>query len=204
MAGDPKHGPTYGRRHFFKDSVLSVVKAAQGFVTERDAPTEKPAPRFRTDWLRPPGAVGEVEFADRCTKCADCLKACPFGSIVAHPKDGFPIIFADLAPCHLCEDLPCIAACATDALVSVASRGEVAMGLAVVSHRDCTAGQGCHACVSQCPTQALAMDFVEYRLSVTAERCVGCGLCEHTCKTVNDRVAIRVTPARLLGERASL
>jgi ferredoxin-type protein NapG len=89
-------------------------------------------------------------------------------------------------------------------LVPVASRGEIAMGLAMVSHGDCMAGQGCHACVSQCPTQALAMDFVEYRLSVAVERCVGCGVCQHTCTSVNDRIAIRVTPARLLGERASL
>ena len=42
------------------------------------------------------------------------------------------------------------------------------------------------------------MDFDQQRLVVTAERCVGCGLCEQVCLTVNDRVAIRVTPVRLL------
>src|SRR3712207_7649394 len=53
-----------------------------------------------------------------------------------------------------------------------------------------------HACVSQCPTHALAMDFDGMMLTVSETRCVGCGICEHTCKTVNDRVAIRVVPAR--------
>jgi len=52
--------------------------------------------------------------------------------------------------------------------------------------------------VSRCPTSALAMDFETFRLVVTDERCVGCGICEQTCKTVNDTIAIRVVPARLL------
>jgi ferredoxin-type protein NapG len=74
------------------------------------------------------------------------------------------------------------------------------MGLAVVSHRVCTAGQGCHACASKCPTGALSMDFDSQRLMVATERCVGCGLCEQVCRTVNDRVAIRVTPMRSLAQ----
>jgi ferredoxin-type protein NapG len=73
------------------------------------------------------------------------------------------------------------------------------MGTAVVSAQACTAGQGCHACVSQCPTQALAVDFSEFRLIVDGGRCVGCGICEQVCRTVNDRIAIRVKPARLFG-----
>jgi ferredoxin-type protein NapG len=36
------------------------------------------------------------------------------------------------------------------------------------------------------------------RLEVASSRCVGCGLCEQVCTTVNDKIAIRVTPARLL------
>jgi ferredoxin-type protein NapG len=124
------------------------------------------------------------------------MEACPYGSITL--QAGSPVIFADRMPCHLCEDFPCIAACATEALLPAAGKEEVAMGRAVVSHRDCTAGQGCHACVSRCPTGALAMDFQSFRLLVAEARCVGCGICEQTCKTVNDKIAIKVTPARLL------
>lgn len=193
MATDPK----YGRREFFKDSVLSVAKAAQEFSKQKDAKPEPPAPTVRTDWLRPPGAVAEELFLDRCTKCADCAKACPYGAITFHPQNGTPVIFPDHVPCYLCEDFPCIAACATDALLPVDGREQVRMGLAVVSHRLCTAGQGCHACASKCPTDALSMDFDQQRLVVTAARCVGCGLCEQVCKTVNDHIAIRVTPAHL-------
>jgi ferredoxin-type protein NapG len=193
MASDPK----YGRRDFFKDSVISVAKAAKEFSSHADAVPEKPAPAMRTDWLRPPGAVGEAIFLERCTKCSDCLKACPHESIVIH-QDGTPVIYPDQMPCYLCDDTPCIAACATEALLPIDSVNEARMGVAVINHRLCTAGQGCHACVSKCPTDALTMDFDAQRLVVAVERCVGCGMCEHVCRTVNDHIAIRVTPFRLM------
>jgi ferredoxin-type protein NapG len=47
------------------------------------------------------------------------------------------------------------------------------------------------------------MNFDTQRLVVTTERCVGCGLCEQVCRTVNDHVAIRVTPFRLLAQSLS-
>jgi ferredoxin-type protein NapG len=193
MASDPK----YGRRDFFKDSVISVAKAAKEFSSHADAVPEKPAPAMRTDWLRPPGAVGEATFLERCTKCSDCMKACPHESIVIH-QDGTPVIYPDQMPCYLCDDTPCIAACATEALLPVGSVNEARMGVAVINHRLCTAGQGCHACVSKCPTDALTMDFDAQQLVVAVERCVGCGMCEHVCRTVNDHIAIRVTPFRLM------
>ena len=194
----------YGRRDFLKDSVVSVAQAAQEFAKQQEIVPEQPAtPPVRTDWLRPPGAVDEALFLERCTKCGDCAKACPYGSITFHPQNGAPVIFAAKMPCYLCEDVPCIAACATEALLPVEGRGQIRMGLATVSHRICTAGQGCHACASRCPTDALSMDFDRQRLVVTTERCVGCGLCEQVCGTVNDRVAIRVTPFRLLARSLS-
>lgn len=194
MATDPQ----YGRRQFLKDSVISLAKTAQEYATQRDAPPEKAQPAPRADWLRPPGAVDEALFLERCTRCGDCVKACPYQTIRVDAR-GLPVIFPDEVPCRLCEDFPCISACGTEALLPVAHRGQVAMGLAVVSSRSCTAEQGCHACVSQCPTEALTMDFESYRLLVTSDRCVGCGMCEQVCKTVNDKIAIRVTPARLLA-----
>ncbi|HXV67395.1 MAG TPA: 4Fe-4S dicluster domain-containing protein [Nitrospira sp.] len=194
MANDP----SYGRREFVKDSVRSVAKAAKEFAWQRDAAPAPVLPPVRTDWLRPPGAVDDALFLERCTRCGDCIKVCPPGAIVAHVQDGTPIIFADRSPCLLCDDLPCIAACSVEALLPVEGVGHVRMGLAAVSHRLCTAGHGCHACVSKCPTNALGRDLDSLQLVVTPEACVGCGMCEAVCKTVNDHIAIRVTPARQL------
>lgn len=196
MATDPQY--EYGRRHFLKDSLVSVVKTAHEFTKHRDAPSEQPeAPAFvREDWLRPPGAVSESMFLDRCTRCGDCAKACPHSAVTVHPRNGFPILLPDQTPCYLCDDVPCIAACETDALVAVEHIEDVRMGLAVVSPKACTAEQGCNACVSQCPTHALSMDFDGFRVIVSESRCVGCGICEYTCKSVNDRIAITVRPTR--------
>lgn len=191
--------PTYGRRRFLKESVLSLGKTVHEFVKHRDALSEEKAkPVLRSDWLRPPGAAQEALFLERCTRCGDCAKACPYESIKFDSRDGSPVIFPDQIPCYLCGDFPCIAACRTEALLPIQDREHANMGLAVVAHRDCTAGQGCNACVSQCPVNALRMDFEQFRIVVIQDRCVGCGICEQTCKTVNDRVAIKVTPARLL------
>ena len=195
MAADP----TYGRRDFLKDSVVSVAKAAREFAAHKDAPRTQPAPPVRADWLRPPGAADESLFLERCTRCSDCMKACPPGAIVSDVSNGTPVIFSNQVACELCDDLPCIAACATEALLPVADYFNVRMGLATVSHRVCTASQGCHACVSKCPVEALSMDFHALNLMVAHERCVGCGMCEQICKTVNDRIAIKVTPARNLS-----
>ncbi|NGZ99320.1 MAG: 4Fe-4S ferredoxin [Nitrospira sp. WS110] len=193
--------PSYGRRDFLKDSVFSTVKAAQEFVKEVDGPRAEQVPaQVRVDWLRPPGAVAEALFLERCTKCSDCVTACPPHAIAVHPTDGTPVLYADQSPCLLCEDFPCVRACGADALLPVEHSRQVRMGMAVISHRLCTAGQGCHACVSRCPTDALAMDFESLSLSVATEACVGCGMCEMVCKTVNDHVAIRVVPARHLTE----
>ena len=183
---------------------MSVAKAAQEFAKHQAAVPEQSVPLpVRTDWLRPPGAVDETLFLERCTQCGDCAKVCPYGSITFHSQNGTPVIFADQVPCYLCEDVPCITACATDALLPVEGREQIRMGRAVVSHRVCTAGQGCHACASKCPTDALSMDFDMQRLVVATERCVGCGLCEQVCQAVNDRVAIRITPYRLLAQSCS-
>jgi len=42
------------------------------------------------------------------------------------------------------------------------------------------------------------MNFEAFSVVVEADRCVGCGICEQVCRTVNDTIAIKVTPARLL------
>lgn len=189
------------RREFLKQSVLSVGKTVYEYYEQQKEIPADPAPKVppvkvRVDWLRPPGAVEEELFLDRCTKCGDCLPACPYASIKNDPATGYPVIFANESPCHLCDDFPCIAACETEALLPVGDRTKVRMGVAVVSRAACTADQGCRFCLAKCPVGALSVDFTEPYPVVDQEKCVGCGICEQVCSGVNDRIAIRVISGR--------
>jgi len=193
-------GPAYGRRTFLRQSLVSLGTTVHEFVKHRDAPkikeSEPKKVTLQRGWLRPPGAVPEAEFLERCTKCGDCIDACPHQSIQKLLKDGTPAIFPSESPCQLCHDLPCISACQDDALLPLSGLDVVDMGVAVVSASLCTAGNGCNACVSQCPMKALSMDFSAFSVAVDPTRCVGCGLCQFICKTVNDQMAIRVLVKR--------
>ena len=190
--------PSLGRRTFLRHSVISIGATVHEFVKHRDAaspPVKQDRPASdKTGWLRPPGAVQEEMFLERCTGCADCVEACPHSAIQILPSNDTPVIFPEESPCQLCEDLPCIGACEADALVPVTGRSQVNMGVAKVSPKMCTAGNGCNACVSKCPTGAIEMNFGLYRINVNEALCVGCGICQYICRTVNDRAAIRIVP----------
>ncbi len=190
--------PDLGRRNFLRHSVVSLGATVQEFVKHRDAPTidekQKPKVSEKTGWLRPPGAVEEDLFRERCTQCGDCIDACPHDAIEQLAVQETPGIFPGEAPCQLCDGFPCIQACETDALVPIKNFYEVRMGIAKVSQKVCTAGNGCNACVPKCPTGAIAMDFSAFIVDVDAGLCVGCGICQYICGTVNDRSAVRIVP----------
>ena len=190
--------PDLGRRNFLRHSVVSLGATVQEFVKHRDAPTidetEAPKVQEKKGWLRPPGAVGEDLFQERCTQCGDCIDACPHDAIEQLAVRETPGIFPGEAPCQLCDGFPCIEACETDALIPIKNLYEVRMGIAKVLQNVCTAGNGCNACVPKCPTGAIAMDFSAFIVAVDTNLCVGCGVCQYICGTVNDRSAIRVVP----------
>ena len=198
--------PVYGRRNFLKHSAVSFGVTVNEFVKHRDSKSQKEekAESLRTDWLRPPGAVQESLFLERCTACGDCVDVCPHDTIQLSKQDERPVIFPDQTPCYVCEDFPCVLACETEALLPI--RGGIAgvnLGKAKVNLQQCTAPQGCNACVSKCPTDAIHMDFSSFYVSVSEAQCIGCGICEYVCASVNDRIAIKVEPVRLLRETES-
>ena len=141
----------------------------------------------RLKWVRPPGALPERPFLDACTRCTDCLLACPHQSIrkLGHEFGdnlGTPAIIPDESPCYLCDDLPCVAACKTGALVADSPRA-VRMATAVIDPHKCYVAQGqpCDYCVERCPIGHDAIHFSEPLPLISPDACTGCGVCVYLC-----------------------
>ena len=157
---------------WLEDSTPSTARPARG-----------PAAR-RVPVVRPPGALEEDAFLARCTRCGECERACPHGAIRPAPDHlgevrDTPWIDVLRAPCMMCEDLPCVRACAPGAL-DLSGAGPI--GTAFVRGIDCLnrLGSPCSVCVEHCPVP----DALVLRGSVPVVEpalCTGCGRCAHAC-----------------------
>lgn len=148
--------------------------------------------------LRPPGAVSEKEFVQRCIKCNKCAQVCPYGSIkMAHlnwgSRFGTPMIFAREVPCYLCMKCPPV--CPSGALdVNLTEKEKVKMGVAVIDTEKCLPYQGiiCRACFERCPIyrEAITMKDELYP-QLHPEKCTGCGICENVCPAEDVAITIK-------------
>lgn len=172
------------RRSFFRETVGRLFNEAARRAERRVVPQR---------YFRPPGAAPELEFLAACTRCGDCIAVCPVNAIVKAPAGaglaaGTPMIEPTVQPCTVCPDMPCAAACPTDALV-VPQRLWQGYHLAALEldPERCIAFQGvqCGVCARSCPVgdDAMALD-AEGRPVIRAEGCVGCGVCVRACVTL--------------------
>lgn len=191
---EEKNKSVYNRRQFFKAGVASVLDSVRE-IAKKESP--KPTTK-KGGFLRPPGVAEEAVFLSLCTRCDDCIKACPHNSIKRAGKDygtaaGTPIIIPKEKPCYLCDDFPCIKACIPGALNPLKSKEEVQMGVAVINISRCLAyaDQPCRACVTKCPLTGKAITYDDFKPIIHEDACVGCGVCEQVCRTVNDLCAIK-------------
>lgn len=134
--------------------------------------------------IRPPWALAEEAFVDRCTRCNDCLAACPTKILIAG-DGGYPTVDFGRGECTFCA--ACVAACQPQALVKHAPEAAPWALKAVVGDR-CLPRQGveCRTCEDFC--EAAAIRF-RPRLGgsplpdIDPERCTGCGACVAPCPT---------------------
>ncbi len=165
--------------------------------------------------LRPPGARAEADFLTACIRCGLCVRDCPYNTLkLAVPGDGVvsgtPYFTARAIPCEMCEDIPCVKACPTDALDhALTDINKSRMGLAVlIDHETCLnfLGLRCDVCYRVCPVidKAITLEAQHNPRSdrhamllptVHSEHCTGCGKCEKSC--VLPKAAIKVLPAKL-------
>lgn len=130
---------------------------------------------------RPPWAVAEQQFIARCTRCDDCIQACP-QLVLTAGSGGFPtIVFAE-AGCTLCGQ--CVEACQPRALERDDTREPFPWRARIGT--DCLAQRGveCRLCAESCDTGAIRFRPQVggiARPELDTDRCNGCGECAARC-----------------------
>ncbi len=192
--------PAVNRRAFLRGGFLRGLFNSPAPLSKAVAVFEsigRPAPP-PIPVLRPPGAIDEAAFLAGCTRCNDCLTACPHAAIVQAPMRmrvaaGTPMIDPGNQACLACPDTPCISACAPQVLRRDPKAPFPVMGTARVQVLDCFAHQGttCVSCVERCPVPG-AIDLIAGKPLINPVACVGCGVCAQVCPA--PRPAILITP----------
>lgn len=147
---------------------------ATELVTE---PSQQPAP------LRPPWALPEWVFRQRCDGCGACVDACREG-ILTHDRDGLPITDFRFGGCDFCGE--CVTACPKHALRASGRERFEPFRFRLQINQECLAkaGEPCRTCTEFCDSYAIR--FVDAAgahqcPSVDASRCNGCGHCVGPC-----------------------
>lgn len=135
--------------------------------------------REDTEAVRPPGAV-ETGFLDLCTRCSDCVTACPEGIVIMGP-DSFPIVQLDAGACTFCT--ACADVCETGAL-EVDRVSDWPWRAAIDASCFSKNGVTCRACQDVCDQNAIRFKLqvggrAEPKLDYDA--CIGCGACASAC-----------------------
>lgn len=167
--------------------------------------------------IRPPGAVPENEYLDRCVRCYACIRACSTSGRCLQPSLTETGIEGLLTPaavmrlgyceynCNLCGTV-----CPTGAIheISEEDKKKRKMGLAEFDRGRCipwVSGENCIVCEEHCPVPEKAIKFESREVWVPGsgtklvkipflvkDRCIGCGICETKCP-VRGKAAIIVT-----------
>jgi polyferredoxin len=179
--------------------------------------------------IRPPGALEEKGFLERCIRCGECMKVCP--NTALHPalvEGGFEGLWTPLLVARIgyCEPgcVLCGQVCPTGAIWRITAKEKgwssdggksVRIGTAFYDRGRClpwSMATECIVCEEWCPTSPKAIYLRPAEVTDAAgavkqvrqpyldpERCVGCGACEYACP-VKDRAAVYVTS---IGESRS-
>lgn len=202
------------RRRFLKDA--ASVAGGAGLLALGAGMYAKQASALPATAIRPPGALAESEFLAACVRCGLCVRDCPYDTLkLAELGDsvatGTPYFEARDIPCEMCEDIPCVVACPSGALVrELTDIGEARMGLAVlIDQENCLnfLGLRCDVCYRVCPVidKAITLERMHNPRSdrhamllptVHSDHCTGCGKCEKACVLPGES-AIKVLPIKL-------
>lgn len=169
--------------------------------------------------IRPPGALPEAEFLDRCVRCQECIKICNSTGACLQPAltqkglEGLwtPISIPRLGYCEYNCNL-CGRVCPTGAIenLDLEEKKNVKIGTAYFDKSRCIpwySHEDCLVCEEHCPVPDKAIKFDTRTVEsfdgtekavkfpyVVEDTCTGCGICEYKCPVVG-KPGIFVTAA---------
>ncbi|MCP3869962.1 MAG: ferredoxin-type protein NapF [Gammaproteobacteria bacterium] len=149
--------------------------------------------------VRPPWAIPENLFADTCTRCGDCIPACPEG-LITKGRGGFPVLDFKRGGCDFCRE--CVSSCQPRALTYDPVTDPPPWDLKATFLNSCLSLNSvvCRSCGEVCDTQAIRYELRtggNALVILDQERCTGCGLCFAVCP--NGSIKILPTGSRGLA-----
>ena len=131
--------------------------------------------------VRPPWSLAESDFLRACTRCGDCLNACPT-KVITDRDAGYPSIEFAAGECSFCGD--CVTACKTGALKRIDGRlpwsAQASYGDQCLAQRRIE----CRICGDQCEVQAIRFPLRAGGIAIPlidSSACTGCGACVAPC-----------------------
>jgi MauM/NapG family ferredoxin protein len=202
-------GLDLSRRRFLEAAAVAAVAVplVKLKVSDRD---------FHPYLIRPPGALPEEEFLDRCIRCGECMKVCPTNGLQPTSFEaglegiGTPKLVPAMGYCDY-ECNACSEVCPTGAIkkLSLDEKKKTKIGTAYINKNKCypwNENLDCLVCEEHCPTAEKSIKFwdtevleeetnrtiIVKRPYIVTETCIGCGICEEKCP-LKDDPGVRVT-----------
>jgi ferredoxin-type protein NapF len=136
---------------------------------------------------RPPYAIAENNFIEKCKQCPDCVSACEAG-VIRIDGDGYPVMSFIHGECDFCGE--CLAACTTGALDADRAR---AWNVVAEVDASCLSLNAvtCRSCGDNCEQEAIVFRLMTMGRSlpvIDEKLCNGCGACVHVCPSHSVRM----------------
>jgi MauM/NapG family ferredoxin protein len=171
--------------------------------------------RVNSALIRPPGALNELDFLQKCIRCSACVKVCPQNFLQPSLLEGrlealwTPIGKGKFGYCEYNCNL-CGIVCPTGAIkkLNLQEKKKVSIGTAFINKNKCLPhafGIECVVCEEICPVSPKAIYFEETEFVkpngniekikqpvVIPDKCIGCAVCENKCPVL-DKPAIYVS-----------
>jgi len=149
------------------------------------------SPRLEPDTIHPPWAINSTLFIEKCTRCDECISACP-ENIIIRGDGGYPEINFTHGECTFCAK--CVDICESNAFINLPESKEPDLlikaippwKLEISFAHTCLSLNAivCRACADNCDEQAINFLLKIGGISepqFKQKDCSGCGACLSVC-----------------------